>query len=216
MQIIQSAIKERQPRISLINREIDVNFHAGVFVTLNPAGKGYGGRSRLPDNLKQLFRPVAMSRPDNELIAEVILASEGFTSASLLGRKVVTIYTIASQLMTVQIHYDWGLRALKTCLTSAGRLLAIRVQQATSKDPGISRRLEEDQEAELVMQAIMINTMPKLTQEDARNFSRLVQDVFPQTKATQLDDPRLLEALTTVMARAPSNFVSETPQVCNP
>lgn len=46
-----------------------MNFNSGIFVTLNPAGKGYGGRSKLPDNLKQLFRPIAMSVPDNELIA---------------------------------------------------------------------------------------------------------------------------------------------------
>lgn len=48
-----------------------MDLNAGIFVTLNPAGKKYGGRSRLPDNLKALFRPVAMGRPDNELIAEV-------------------------------------------------------------------------------------------------------------------------------------------------
>ena len=59
--------------MQLLGSTIDVDFNAGIFVTMNPAGKGYGGRSKLPDNLKQLFRPVAMSRPDNELIAEVIL-----------------------------------------------------------------------------------------------------------------------------------------------
>lgn len=57
--------------VRLLGREVDVDLNAGIFVTLNPAGKKYGGRSKLPDNLKALFRPVAMGRPDNELIAEV-------------------------------------------------------------------------------------------------------------------------------------------------
>jgi dynein heavy chain 2 len=67
--------------INLLGKKLDVNFNSGIFVTLNPAGKGYGGRSKLPDNLKQLFRPVAMSVPDNELIAEVLLFAEGFSTA---------------------------------------------------------------------------------------------------------------------------------------
>lgn len=73
--------------------ELDPN--SGIFITMNPAGKGYGGRQKLPDNLKQLFRPVAMSRPDNELIAEVILYSEGFKEAKALGRKLVAIFNLA-------------------------------------------------------------------------------------------------------------------------
>jgi len=51
--------------INLLGKRVEVNFNSAIFVTLNPAGKGYGGRSKLPDNLKQLFRPVAMSIPDN-------------------------------------------------------------------------------------------------------------------------------------------------------
>ena len=62
---------------------------------MNPAGKGYGGRQKLPDNLKQLFRPVAMSKPDNEQIAEVILFSEGFKQAKSLGRKLVAIFNLS-------------------------------------------------------------------------------------------------------------------------
>ena len=64
-------------------------------MTMNPAGKGYGGRSKLPDNLKQLFRPVAMSVPDNELIAEVLLASEGFKFSKLLAKKVVALFLLS-------------------------------------------------------------------------------------------------------------------------
>ena len=71
IQVIQDAIKDHVPSVTLLGKTIDVNFNAGIFVTMNPAGKNYGGRSKLPDNLKQLFRPVAMDVPDNELIAEV-------------------------------------------------------------------------------------------------------------------------------------------------
>ena len=78
-----------------IFHQVDLDPNSGIFITLNPAGKGYGGRQKLPDNLKQLFRPVAMSRPDNELIAEVILFSEGFKGAKAIGRKLVAIFTLS-------------------------------------------------------------------------------------------------------------------------
>ena len=56
---------DQNPRnvVSLIGREITVNHNTGIFITMNPATKGYGGRQKLPVNLKQLFRPVAMSVP---------------------------------------------------------------------------------------------------------------------------------------------------------
>lgn len=54
----QAAIKNSHNTVHLLQRDVQVNHNAGIFITLNPATKGYGGRQKLPDNLKQLFRPV--------------------------------------------------------------------------------------------------------------------------------------------------------------
>ena len=81
--------------LSHAHTQVDLDPNSGIFITMNPAGKGYGGRQKLPDNLKQLFRPVAMSKPDNEQIAEVILFAEGFKEAKALGRKLVAIFNLS-------------------------------------------------------------------------------------------------------------------------
>ncbi|KAF7232339.1 hypothetical protein EG68_08731, partial [Paragonimus skrjabini miyazakii] len=95
IQVIQDGLRSAAPNITLLNRSISLDPNSGLFITLNPAGKGYGGRQKLPDNLKQLFRPVAMTQPDVDLIAEMILFSEGFRQARLLGRKLVSIFELA-------------------------------------------------------------------------------------------------------------------------
>jgi hypothetical protein len=41
----------------------------------------YTGRSNLPDNLKPLFRSVALVIPDRKLIAQVMLFSQGIVTA---------------------------------------------------------------------------------------------------------------------------------------
>ena len=59
----------------LVGKKVKLQSTMGIFVTMNP---GYAGRSNLPDNLKQLFRGMAMIVPNRELIGQVMLFSQGF------------------------------------------------------------------------------------------------------------------------------------------
>lgn len=55
-----------------MGRDVKMNDAMGIFITMNP---DYAGRSNLPDNLKQLFRQIAMVKPNKEMIARVKLYS---------------------------------------------------------------------------------------------------------------------------------------------
>jgi dynein heavy chain len=66
MLTIQSAVRARLVEFEFNDKIMPLNLRFGVFITMNP---GYAGRTELPDNLKALFRPVAMMIPDYGLIA---------------------------------------------------------------------------------------------------------------------------------------------------
>ena len=117
-----------------------------------------------------------MTKPDIDLIAEVILYSEGFKEAKSLGRKLVSLFTLSRQLLSTQQHYDWGLRALKTVLKSCGSLLH------SIKKGNSTNQIDISKETELIVKAARFNTMSKLTFSDSKRFDALLKDIFEQLR----------------------------------
>ena len=158
-------------QIELGGRQSRVDANTGIFITMNP---GYAGRSNLPDNLKKLFRSVAMSKPDKELIAEVMLYSQGFKQAKRLSKQTVPFFDCCAAQLTKQAHYDFGLRALKSVLVSSGSLK--RAHLSTSLE---SSRPEEYLEPQIIVQSIRETIAPKLILRDVETMNRVEQDTFP-------------------------------------
>lgn len=100
VQTIQEALKSQKEgnqdgnscgsiTVELVGKQVRVSPDMAIFITMNP---GYAGRSNLPDNLKKLFRSLAMTTPDRQLIAEVMLFSQGFRTAEKLACKIVPFF----------------------------------------------------------------------------------------------------------------------------
>lgn len=133
---------------------------------MNP---GYAGRSNLPDNLKQLFRQMAMVKPDKEMIARVMLYSQGFKTAEKLSGKIVSLFDLCLNQLSSQSHYDFGLRALKSVLVSSGNLK--RLEKTKVKNLA---EIDEKWEQNILIKSLCDTLVPKLIADDIPLLSSLL------------------------------------------
>ncbi|KAH9043831.1 dynein heavy chain protein 1 [Lactarius pseudohatsudake] len=182
---LAALVKNPNAEIELVGKNLKINKNIGIFITTNP---NYAGRSQLPPNLTKLFRPMAMTRPDRELIAQVMLFSQGFRTAESLASKIVPFFNLCDEQLSPQPHYDFGLRALKAVLASAGILKRERLQEARSSGDGDVAGLSDvSSEQVILIQSVTETIVPKLVADDVPLLTSLLADVFPGTEYIPVD-----------------------------
>ena len=164
-----------------VGKDCKLSVNSGFFITMNP---GYAGRKELPDNLKVLFRPVSMMIPDYALIAEILLLSEGFSESKRLASKMKNLYKLASEQLSQQKHYDFGMRAVKSVLEMAGRL--------KRENPSV----DEDT---LLIKAMKDTNLPKFLEDDLKLFNALLVDLFPNADIREILEKDLDDAIKSTL-----------------
>ncbi|KAG7305417.1 hypothetical protein JYU34_009488 [Plutella xylostella] len=159
--------KSGNGRAVLGDREVTVSEWCGLAATMNPVGRGYGGRRLLPAALERVLRPVAMMSPEPTELAAHLLAAKAVANAGSLAAHLCRVFAMASELLSGQRHYDWGLRALKAAVGSCGNALS---GKGVSKEPLAQKAA--------LRRVLRLNNLSKLTKDDADRFEAILGMVF--------------------------------------
>ncbi|XP_041973347.1 cytoplasmic dynein 2 heavy chain 1 isoform X2 [Aricia agestis] len=164
-----AALRAQRPTID--GKEVSVSPWCGVMVTMNPTGRGYGGRRALPSALSALLRPLALRPPDARELATRLLVARRVSAqdARALAAALHDVFTFASSLLSGARHYDWGLRALKAAVGACGAALERRGGGALDGSGGGALATLRD---------VLRLTSSKLNAYDAQRFESILSMVF--------------------------------------
>jgi dynein heavy chain len=143
-----------------------------------------------------------MMIPNYAMIAEISLFSFGFSNAKVLAEKMVATFKLSSEQLSSQDHYDFGMRAVKTVISSAGNLK--REQPNSGEDL-------------ILLRALCDCNLPKFLADDVPLFNGIISDLFPGVEQPKIDYGNLLTFMNTTCEKlgleAQENFIKKCIQL---
>ena len=176
------------------NAGVRINHSLAIYITMNPQ---YIFRTELPENLKILFRPVALKAADRQRICEIKFLADGYPAqiANSLAKLLIVSLDVLMQQMSHQSHYDFSLRAVMNILKYASTL----------------KNLQGHDEIFILRMAICDMLKPKLTGNDEEIFDNVLSSVF--NDGLQGDGNDLNEAIDKAKQERQENLRNEVKQI---
>ncbi|KAG2377570.1 hypothetical protein C9374_009086 [Naegleria lovaniensis] len=191
---IFDAMRNRASKFTFTDgSELVLDPTCACFITFNP---GYAGRTELPENMKALFRTIAVVQPDRRIIMKVRLAASGFLENQPLSKKFDMLYKLCEQQLSNQNHYDFGLRNILSVLRTCG--VSLRSESSSGEKGG--NEVKKD-ETKVLMRVLQDMNNSKLVDEDSTLFKELLKDLFPNETCNDAPDAAMSEAIDSVIEK---------------
>ncbi|XP_071386131.1 dynein heavy chain domain-containing protein 1 [Centroberyx affinis] len=164
-------IVEQECQMLLAGKSISANRSYGCVII---SSKGY--TAEVPESLRAATRPIALTHPDYRIIAEVMLASTGFSEAMSLSRRLVSLFSLAKDSLCLpefinEEQSSW-LVVLQNIITASGIYLQQSIRQKDILDE--DKVLAEEDKALQAPHNVTDNVAERDREDKAANPSRFM------------------------------------------
>ncbi|XP_023932047.1 dynein heavy chain 5, axonemal-like isoform X1 [Lingula anatina] len=185
-------------------QEVNVKKNVAIYMTINPTTAP--PNFTMPEDVKALFRSVALVMPDYSIVLKTKCTSAGLKAPAILGARMKIITDLAKDLLTPECQHQFSLTALTGVLQRAAQ------KRKSLKEEKSFDRLDKKEETQMsrsnsqasvqlptMMSTSLTSPAPGQRQADKTTLSRKAGTPNPLTPAAKQEHALVGQALLEVI-----------------